>query len=132
MIFWTNLKIALDALRSNKTRTNLTMLGIMIGVAAIIYILVLGDSFRHAISSQVKRLDNDLIVVRPGSDSEGIFNEKGLINYSPLSPYATTTVTEQDVKNIIKYKDVLSSLETATDMCKRVANVLESISVKHS
>lgn len=39
---------------------------------------------------------------------------------------------EQDVKNIIKYKDVLSSLETATDMCKRVANVLESISVKHS
>ena len=39
---------------------------------------------------------------------------------------------EADVKNIIKYKDVLSSLETATDMCKRVANVLEQISVKHS
>jgi len=39
---------------------------------------------------------------------------------------------EQDVKNIIKYKDVLSSLETATDMCKRVSNVLEQISVKHS
>ena len=106
MIFWTNLKIALDALRSNKTRTNLTMLGIMIGVAAIIYILVLGDSFRHAISSQVKRLDNDLIVVRPGSVSEGIFNEKGLINYSPLSPYATTTVTEQDVKNIVELPQI--------------------------
>lgn len=39
---------------------------------------------------------------------------------------------ETDVKNIIKYKEVLSALETASDKCKSVANVLESISVKHS
>jgi predicted phosphate transport protein (TIGR00153 family) len=39
---------------------------------------------------------------------------------------------ETDVKNIIKYKEVLSVLETATDKCKGVASVLESISVKHS
>jgi len=39
---------------------------------------------------------------------------------------------ETDAKNIIKYKEVLSSLETATDKCKSVASVLESISVKHS
>lgn len=39
---------------------------------------------------------------------------------------------ETDAKNIIKYKEVLSVLETATDKCKGVASVLESISVKHS
>ena len=39
---------------------------------------------------------------------------------------------ETDVKNIIKYKEVLSALETASDKCKSVANVLEQISVKHS
>lgn len=39
---------------------------------------------------------------------------------------------ETDVKNIVKYKEVLSVLETATDKCKCVAGVLESISVKHS
>ncbi|MGL2993749.1 DUF47 domain-containing protein [Flavobacterium sp. TSSA_36] len=39
---------------------------------------------------------------------------------------------ETDVKNIIKYKEVLSVLETATDKCKSVASVLESITVKHS
>lgn len=39
---------------------------------------------------------------------------------------------EMDAKNIIKYKEVLSALETATDKCKNVANVLESIAVKHS
>ncbi len=39
---------------------------------------------------------------------------------------------ETDAKNIIKYKEVLSILETATDKCKSVASVLESIAVKHS
>ncbi|MFM9825213.1 DUF47 domain-containing protein [Flavobacterium sp.] len=39
---------------------------------------------------------------------------------------------ETEAKNIIKYKEVLSVLETATDKCKKVASVLESISVKHS
>lgn len=39
---------------------------------------------------------------------------------------------ETDAKNIIKYKEVLSALETATDKCKSVANVMEQISVKHS
>lgn len=39
---------------------------------------------------------------------------------------------ETDAKNIIKYKEVLSSLEMASDKCKSVANVMEQISVKHS
>jgi uncharacterized protein len=40
--------------------------------------------------------------------------------------------TESDAKNIIKYKEVLSVLESATDRCKGVAAVLESIAVKNS
>ena len=39
---------------------------------------------------------------------------------------------ETDAKNIIKYKEVLSVLESATDKCKNAASVLESIAVKHS
>jgi len=39
---------------------------------------------------------------------------------------------ETDAKNIIKYKEVLSALESASDKCKSVANVLESIVVKQS
>ncbi len=39
---------------------------------------------------------------------------------------------ETDAKNIIKYKEVLSSLRSAADKCKSVSNVLEQISVKHS
>jgi uncharacterized protein len=39
---------------------------------------------------------------------------------------------EMDAKNIIKYKEVLSALESASDKCKGVSNVLESVAVKHS
>ncbi len=39
---------------------------------------------------------------------------------------------ETDAKNIIKYKEVLSALESASDKCKSVSNVLEQIVVKHS
>ena len=39
---------------------------------------------------------------------------------------------ETDAKNIIKYKEVLASLDKASDKCKLVANVLEQISIKHS
>lgn len=39
---------------------------------------------------------------------------------------------ESDVKTIIKLKEVLSSLETATDKCKSVSNILESVMVKYS
>jgi hypothetical protein len=39
---------------------------------------------------------------------------------------------ETDIKNIIKYKEVLASLETASDKCKSVSNIMEQISVKHS
>jgi len=39
---------------------------------------------------------------------------------------------ETDAKNIIKYKEVLSALEEASDKCKSVANVMEQIAVKHS
>lgn len=38
----------------------------------------------------------------------------------------------ENVKEIIKYKEVFSALETTTDKCKYVADVLEGISVKHS
>ena len=39
---------------------------------------------------------------------------------------------ETDAKNVIKYKEVLASLDKASDKCKAVARVLEAVAVKHS
>lgn len=100
MIFLTNARIAFDALQASRTRTYLTMLGIIIGIATITLILALGQGLKQAVASQVKSLDHDLIIVRPGPAAKGILSERSLLSYSPLSSYATTTLTELDYKTL--------------------------------
>lgn len=102
MIFFTNISIAFEALRISRTRTYLTMLGIIIGVASITFILAIGEGFKQAISMQVNSLHNNLVVARPGAQDKGLFSERGILTYSPLSQYATTTLTEQDYLTLQK------------------------------
>lgn len=100
MIFFTNVRIALSALKASRTRTYLTMLGIIIGVATITLVLALGQGLKQAVSSQVKNLDHELIIVRPGQAAKDILTEKSLLHFSPLSSAATTTITEQDYTSL--------------------------------
>ena len=66
-------KISLRALRVNKMRSGLTMLGIIIGVAAVITMLAVGKGASHKISEQIATAGSNLIMVMPGSTtSSGI------------------------------------------------------------
>lgn len=66
------IKTSLSALRANKGRSFLTMLGIIIGVAAVIIIMSVGAGAQSLILSQVKSLGSNLIGVVPGkSDNSG-------------------------------------------------------------
>ena len=59
-------RVALDALRGNRVRSLLTMLGIIIGIAAVIVVVSIGSGARHQIESQVEGLGSNLILVVPG------------------------------------------------------------------
>ncbi|MDR1311023.1 MAG: ABC transporter permease [Burkholderiaceae bacterium] len=59
--------VALRALRLNKMRSILTMLGIIIGVGAVITMIAVGGGVRERISSQIKSLGSNLIIILPGS-----------------------------------------------------------------
>ena len=66
-------KISLRALRVNKMRSALTMLGIIIGVAAVITMLAVGRGASNKISEQISAVGSNLIIVIPGSTtSSGI------------------------------------------------------------
>lgn len=106
MIAMTNAKVALDSLKATRGRTVLTMLGIIIGVASISLVLTLGDSIKHALAEQTKSLGKNIVVVRPGRNQKGILSEKNIFHYSPLSQYATTTLTEQDLVKISQQPSV--------------------------
>ena len=58
---------AFDALRLNKLRSALTMLGIVIGVAAVIAMLAVGGGAREQVVAQIKSLGANLLVVVPGN-----------------------------------------------------------------
>lgn len=68
----TNLfKIALRALNGNKFRGFLTMLGVIIGVAAVITMLAIGQGSKKSIQSQISTMGSNMINIRPGAGQFG-------------------------------------------------------------
>ena len=64
-------RIALRALRVNALRSLLTMLGIVIGVAAVIAMAAVGGGARSQVEDQIRSLGSNLLLVLPGSASSG-------------------------------------------------------------
>jgi putative ABC transport system permease protein len=66
-----SIRIALRSLGANKLRAALTMLGIIIGVAAVIALMGIGRGAQQAINAQINSMGSNLIFVSPGSTSQG-------------------------------------------------------------
>ncbi len=66
-----NFKIAIDGLKAHKMRSILTILGIVIGIAAIILIMSLGAGAQDLILSQIQGLGSKTIAVAPGREPKG-------------------------------------------------------------
>jgi putative ABC transport system permease protein len=82
-----SVRIALRALRINKLRSTLTMLGIIIGVAAVIVMIAIGSGAQARVEEQIKALGSNLIMLTPGSvTSSGVKMGAG----------ARNTLTEDD------------------------------------
>src|SRR5919107_5550416 len=66
MPFGEILRVALEALRVNKMRSVLTMLGIIIGVGAVIAMLALGNGAQAAVNERIQALGTTLVTIVPG------------------------------------------------------------------
>jgi putative ABC transport system permease protein len=66
MLFGEIILVALAAIRANKLRSLLTMLGIVIGVAAVITMVALGSGAQKSVQDQIERLGTNLLSVYPG------------------------------------------------------------------
>ena len=65
------IKVALSAIKRNKTRSFLTMLGIIIGVASVIAMLAIGEGSNASIKEQISSMGTNLINVMPASRNRG-------------------------------------------------------------
>jgi putative ABC transport system permease protein len=66
MPFWETVRLALDSMRGNLFRSALTMLGVIIGVAAVIAMLALGRGAKAAVDAQLALLGSDVLTVTTG------------------------------------------------------------------
>ena len=64
-------RISLASLGANKLRSGLTLLGIVIGVAAVISLMAIGQGVQESITSNIESLGSNLIFVQPGDSSQG-------------------------------------------------------------
>lgn len=71
MSFLVTLRIAMNALRINKLRSALTMLGIIIGVAAVIVMIAVGRGAQARVEDQIRSLGSNIIMVQSGSFTGG-------------------------------------------------------------
>src|SRR5712671_2487696 len=85
MSFLMILRIAIKALSRNKMRTALTMLGMIIGVAAVITMVALGTGAQSSIESQIQSAGTNMVMVSAGNFSQGGVRQ-GQGNASTLTP----------------------------------------------
>jgi macrolide transport system ATP-binding/permease protein len=113
---WTFTAMALSAaaraLQRNKLRAALTMLGIFIGVAAVIAMVAVGDGARYSVQQQIQSLGTNLLVVLPGATtSNGVHAGFG----------STSTLTVGDAQAIAKE---VSAAAAVSYMDRQVAQVV--------
>src|SRR5678810_1283005 len=89
MSLFMTLVIALKALSRNKMRTMLTMLGMIIGVGAVITMVALGKGAQSTIEEQVKAARTNLITVMAGNITQGGVRQRGGMS---------TTLTPEDAE----------------------------------
>ncbi|MEW6407923.1 MAG: ABC transporter permease [Patescibacteria group bacterium] len=93
MLFLENIKIALKALWSNKVRSALTMLGIIIGVFSVVILMGIGEGVRKGVSKQIQQLGSNIVTIVPGKIEEGQ-------SFNPATTIGSTTLKNDDVSAI--------------------------------
>jgi putative ABC transport system permease protein len=121
--FLSALRLAIVAIVRNKLRTGLTMLGILIGVAAVVVTTALGAGARAKINDQIERLGSNMLVVFPQwNQVSGAKGAQGM---------AWARLTEGDVKAIVRGSTSISGaapfLRTSAQVVFADRNVMTQI-----
>src|ERR1700751_5824914 len=107
-----NLQIAARALRVNKLRSALTVLGIIVGVAAVVCMVSVGAGAQAEVSEKIRTLGANLLLVMPGARSSG---------GARLESGTQNTLTEEDAAAIRRQ---LPDVQVAAPLLSRTAHVV--------
>ena len=113
------IRSALSAIGANALRSLLTMLGIVIGVAAVIAMVAIGSGARNLVDRQIRSLGANLAIVTPGNVTQG---------GARLGAGASSTLTDEDaaatpmtMPSIVNR--LLSAFAPMAESAERIASV---------
>ena len=92
-------KVSLNAVANNKMRSFLSMLGIIIGVAAVIIMMSIGQGSKESIRQELSTMGTNLLTIRPGADMRGGVRQ---------DPSAMQTLKIGDYQRIVAEKKFVS------------------------
>ena len=95
------IKVSLKAVANNKMRSFLSMLGIIIGVAAVIIMMAIGQGSKASIRSELSTMGTNLLTIRPGADMRGGVRQ---------DPSAMQTLKMADYERIVKEKKFVTKV----------------------
>jgi putative ABC transport system permease protein len=96
------LRTGLEAIRTHRLRSSLTMLGILIGIAAVILTVGLGEGAQKKVSNQISALGSNLLIVSPGSSTSSAGIRGGFGSASTLTVRDAAALTNKTVAPDIK------------------------------
>ena len=114
MRFFETLRTGWDAIRSHRMRSGLTMLGILIGIAAVILTVGLGLGSQQQVSAQIRSLGSNLLIVTPGSSTNSSGVRGGFGSASTLTAADATAlaspVVAPDISGVAPVKQTSLAL----------------------
>jgi putative ABC transport system permease protein len=116
--WWETLRTGLEAVRTHRLRSGLTMLGILIGIAAVILTVGLGEGAQAQVRSQINSLGSNLLIVSPGSSTSstgvrGGFGSASTLTVRDANALANKTVAP-DIKAVAPTVSQSESLTAGT------------------
>jgi putative ABC transport system permease protein len=96
------LRTGFNGIRSHRLRSGLTVLGILIGIAAVILTVGLGEGAQEQVSSEITALGTNLLTVSPGSSTSSAGIRGGFGTASTLTTYDADALASQTVAPDIK------------------------------
>jgi len=96
-------------LKTNKMRTGLSALGIIIGIGSVITLMTLGQASQESVKQRIQSLGSNLLIVRPGSQQEGFLRGGS----------TTSTLTYSDAEKILASERITTIDSIATEYSSR-------------
>ena len=94
-------KVSFKAVANNKMRSFLSMLGIIIGVAAVIIMMAIGQGSKESIRAELSTMGTNLLTIRPGADMRGGVRQ---------DPSAMQTLKAADYERIVREKKFVTKV----------------------